>query len=38
MQYVREGGGRKQKTSTAGDPACHQKSLLVGEGIRLQNE
>lgn len=38
MQYVREGGGRKEEVSTAGDPECYQKSLLVGEGIRLQNK
>lgn len=38
MQYVRKGGRRKEKKSTRGDPEYHQRSLLEGEGIRLQNK
>lgn len=38
MHYVREGGGRKEKTSTSGDPECHQRSLLEGEVMRLLNK
>ena len=38
MQYLRKGGRIKEKTSTRGDPEYHRRSLLEGEGIRLQNK